>query len=126
MARAPFAEKVFRTHEGKLADATAEFCSRLFSDENEDYRAWRTDLTPENIKRLQVTGNVGVENEEVVSALLSRALQHVYCRQFDAAMSDLNLWPEATRAKMKAAFAESIKQDYPEFATRLLAATPTE
>jgi hypothetical protein len=34
-------------------------------------------------------------------------------------LSDLNLWPEATRAKIKSAFAESIKQDYPEFAARL-------
>jgi hypothetical protein len=30
-------------------------------------------------------------------ALLSRALQHVFCRQFEAAMSDLNLWPETQR-----------------------------
>src|SRR5262249_37615621 len=51
--------------------------------------------------------------------LLSRALQNVFCRRFDAALNDLNLWPEATRTKMKAAFADSIKQDYPDFAARL-------
>jgi hypothetical protein len=47
-------------------------------------------------------------------------LQHVFCRQFDAALNDLDLWPEATRTKMKAGFAEPIKQDYPEFAARLI------
>jgi len=120
MARAPFAERVFRVREGKLVDATPEFCSRIFSDRNEDFRAWNIDLAPENIKVLQSTGNTGVESEEIVSALLSRALQHVFCRQFDEAVSDLNFWPEANRTKMKTDFAECIKQDYPEFAARLL------
>ncbi len=65
-----------------------------------------------------------MENEEIVSALLSRALQHVFCRQFDEAVSDLNFWPEANRTKMKTDFAESIKQqDYPEFTARLLDTT---
>jgi hypothetical protein len=31
-----------------------------------------------------------------------------------------NLWLEASRTKMKADFAESTTQDYPEFADRLL------
>ena len=123
MARAPFAEKVFRVREGRLVDATPEFCSRILNDRNEDYRAWSIDLTPERIKVLQSTGNTGVENEEIISALLSRALQHVFCQQFDAAVSDLNFWPEANRTKMKTDFAESIKQDYPEFAARLLDTT---
>jgi hypothetical protein len=120
MARVPGAEKVFRVREGKLLDATPDFCSRIFSGGNEDYRAWVRDLTPENIKKLQAAGSLeNLENEDIISGLLSRALQHVFCRQFDAALSDLNLWPEATRAKIKSAFAESIKQDYPEFAARL-------
>jgi hypothetical protein len=123
MARAPFAEKVFRVREGKLVDATPEFCARIFSDRNEDYKTWNIELAPENTKVLQSTGNTGVENEEIVSALLSRALQHVFCRQFDAAVSDLNFWPEANRTKMKFDFAESIKQDYPEFAAQLLDTT---
>jgi hypothetical protein len=114
MARAPFAEKVFRVRDGILVDATPEFCARIFSDE--DYR----NLTPENLKKLQSTGKTGVENEDTVSDLLSRALQHVFCRQFDDALSDLNLWPEATRANIKAAFAESIKNNYREFAAQLL------
>jgi hypothetical protein len=120
MARAPFAERAFRVRAGKLVDATPEFCSRIFSDDNEDYTAWNHDLTPENLRRLQSSGNTGVENEEIVSALLSRALQHVFCRQFDAAFNDLNLWPETTRGKVKGEFAESIKQDYPAFGARLL------
>lgn len=121
MADMPFAEKVLRVHEGQLVDATPELCSRIFSNSNEDYREWKTDLTPEGIKLLQSAGSTGGgENEEIVSALLSRALQHVFCQQFDAAANDLNLWPEASRAKMKTAFAKSIKGDYPEFAARLL------
>jgi hypothetical protein len=120
MARAPFAEKVFRVYEGRLADATPEFCSRIFSDSNEDFGIWDRNLTPENIKKLQSTGDTGVENEDIVSGLLSRALQHVFCRQFDAALNTLNLWPETTRAKMKADFAESIRKDYPEFVEPLL------
>jgi len=107
-------------------DATPEFCSRIFSDRNEDYGAWNIDLAPENIKVLQSSGNTGVENEDIVSALFSRALQHVFCRQFDAAVSDLNFWPEANRTKMSTDFAESIKQDYPEFAARLLDPTSTK
>jgi hypothetical protein len=120
MAGAPFAEKVLRIQEGKLVDATPEFSFRIFSDENEDYRSWSRVLTLENIKKLQSTGNTGVENEEIVGGLLSRALQRIFCQQFDAAANDLNLWPEATRTKMKIAFGESIKQDYPEFAARLM------
>ena len=121
MARAPFAEKVLRVRDSKLVDATPEFCSRIFSDENEDYRAWNGNLTPDNVKKLQATGGLeSQENEDIVSNLLSRALQRVFCRQFDAALNDLNLWPEGTRAKMKAEFAESIRKDYPEFAARLL------
>lgn len=124
MAGVPFAEKVLRIRDEKLVDATPEFCSRIFSEGNEEYRFWNTNLTPENLKLLQSTGNTSVDNEEIVSALLSRALQHVFCRQFDAAITDLNLWPEADRAKMKAQFSESIKGDYPEFAARLFDITP--
>jgi len=120
-ARTPLAEKVLRVHEGELVDVTPEFCWRIFSDPNEDQRAWKGDLAPEKIKILQSTADMGGENEQIVSDLLSRALQNVFCRRFDAAQNDLNLWPEATRAKMKAAFADSIKEDYPEFAARLTA-----
>jgi hypothetical protein len=120
MAGTPFAEKVFRVRDGKLADATPEFSSRIFSDENEDYREWKRELTPERIQKWQARGKRSDDDEEVVSGLLSRALQRVFCGQFDDALRDLNLWPEATRTNMKTVFAESIKQAYPEFAARLL------
>jgi hypothetical protein len=119
MARQPFAEKVLRVREGKLVDVTPEFCGKIFSDETEDYRIAKQVLTAEGLEKLQRSREGSWDNEEVVSALLSRALQHVFCRQFDEAMSDLNLWPKATRAKMKADFAGSIREDHPEFAAKL-------
>jgi len=120
MAAQPFAEKVLRVREGKLVDATPEFCGKIFSDENEDYRIEKQVLTPENLSKFQKGGSTEGDNEEVVSALLSRALQHVFCRQFDAAMSDLNLWPEANRTEMKASFGASLREEYPEFAEKLI------
>ena len=124
MAFAPFAEKVFRVRDGKLADATPEFSSRIFSDENEDFRTWNRELTPERIGQWQSRGKISDDDEPIISDLLSRALQRVFCRQFDDALRDLNLWPEATRGKMKTEFAQSIKQGYPEFAARLLSGSP--
>jgi hypothetical protein len=65
-------------------------------------------------------------DDETANALLSLALQHTFCRQFDQALYYLNLWPEAskypraTRKKVTAAFGESIKQEYPDFGERLL------
>jgi hypothetical protein len=123
MAAQPFAEKVLRVREGKLVDATPEFCRRIFSDETEDYRIAKRVLTAENLEKLRKSSEGSWDNEEVVSALLSRALQHVFCRQFDDAMSDLNLWPEATRAQMKADFAGSIRGEYAEFAATLSGGT---
>jgi hypothetical protein len=77
----------------------------------------------ENIKKLQAEKNSGtggdIEDEEVVSALLSRAEQRVFCHQFDEALADLSLWPEASRDAMKNSFAESIRTYSPEFAARL-------
>jgi hypothetical protein len=120
MARTPFAQKVFRVRAGKLVDVTPEFCQRIFSDENDDYRGWKSALTPDNVTKLGRSEKVADDNEDVVSGLLSRALEHVYCRQFDDAVDDLNLWPEETRAKMKSDFAATIRKDYPEFAARLI------
>jgi hypothetical protein len=119
MAGQPFAEKVLRVHGGKLVDATPEFCGKIFSDEHEDHRIEKQVLTPENLSKFQKGGGTEGDNEEIVSALLSRALQHVFCRQFDEALSDLNLWPEAGRSKMKSGFADFIQANSPEFALRL-------
>lgn len=118
-ARAPFAEKVLRVREGKLVDATPEFCGKILSDESEDYQADQRLLTPENLKKLETTGTGDWNNEEIVSALLSRALQYVFCRRFDEAMKELGSWPEGDRRKMKVGFADAIRQDYPEFAAKL-------
>jgi hypothetical protein len=119
MASQPFAEKVLRVREDKLVDATPEFCGRIFSEESEDYRDAKSTLTPENLTKLRTNGVADVDNEDIVSMLLTRALQHVFCRQFDEALSDLNLWPDASRTDMKAKFADFIRKDYPDFAAKL-------
>jgi hypothetical protein len=119
----PYAEQVFRVREGKLVDATPEFCGKLFSPGSEDFDVWTRALTPENVKKLEAAKKPGVggdiDVEEIASALLSRAEQRVLCHQFDEALADLNLWPETSRDEMKDNFAESIKELSPEFAKRL-------
>jgi hypothetical protein len=60
-----------------------------------------------------------IDVEEIASALLSRAEQRVLCHQFDEAVADLNLGPEASCDEMKDNFAESMKDVSPEFAKRL-------
>ena len=119
MARTPFAQKVLQVREGKLTDITPEHSSTLFSEQNEDFREWNRLLTKENLEKLRKTGESDWNNEDTVSALLSKALQHLFCRQFDQAVQVLDLWPESSRAKMKQDFAASIKDDYPDFAARL-------
>ena len=122
MARRPFGEKVLRVRDGKLMDATAEFCGRILSDEMEDYRADQQALAPANLKKLEHAGEAGYDSsdyEEVVSALESRTIQHVFCRQYGEALKDLNLWPAGKREIVMKSFAQGIAQDYPEFAERL-------
>jgi hypothetical protein len=119
----PVAKKVFRVDQGKLVDSTLEFCPQIISAQNVDYDQEQRVLTPEKLKQL-ATG--WEPDDDTASALLSLALQHTFCRQFDQALYYLTLWPQAskypgaTRKKVTAAFAESIKQEYPEFAERLL------
>jgi len=112
----PYAERVFRASDDKLVDSTPEFCGKLFAPGNRDYDSENRVLTPEKLKQLS---GAPKPDSETASALLSRALQHTFCRQFDEALNDLNQWPEATREDMKSDFGESIKNDYPEFAARL-------
>jgi hypothetical protein len=127
MASRPFAERVYRVHDGKLADATPEFCARIFSTQNSDFRHWTSVLTQENLQQIASIPQPDqpAETEEIASALLARAAQHVFCHQYDAAIADLDLWPAATRANEKADFAAQIKSDYPDFAARLIQAQPT-
>jgi len=120
----PYAERAYRVLGGKLVDATPEFCGNIFSAGSRDSDEWIRELTPENIKKLQAAKEFGEagdsELDEVVSALLSRALQRVLCHQYDEALADLNLWPEASRDEMKDNFAEAIKTYNPEFGARLV------
>jgi hypothetical protein len=125
MSGRPFAERVFRVRDGKMVDATPEFCGRIFSDQNGDFRVWSTDLTPENLRRLESVAQPDGDEEDIARSLLARAFQHVLCRQFDLAISDLNLWPEASRYQTEIAFAKGISDDFPEFAGRLVLAAPT-
>ena len=124
----PTAERVYRVQAGKLVDATPEFCADIFgSAGSREHDIWTRVLTPENIKKLQSAKKLGVkgeiEVEPVVSALLSRALQRVLCHQYDEAMADLKLWPEAGWDQMMHNFAESIKDVSPEFVKRLAGTT---
>ena len=122
MAENPFAQKVFRVKEGKLVDVTPDYCSAILKGEGRHYQDAQRRLTPERIKRFKNgTGSAwgSSENSETVNAVLTVALQHVFCRQFDRALADLELWPEATKAKMKADFAKAMKTEYPDFAARL-------
>lgn len=122
-AARPYAEQAFRVRDGKLVEVTPEFCGPIFSPGHDDYDEWGRQLTPERLAKLPATKKLGVNGdfsvEDVVSALLSRALQRVLCHQYDEAMADLNLWPEGSRDEMKDNFAESIKEYSPEFAERL-------
>jgi hypothetical protein len=126
MASRPFAERVYRVRNGEMADATPEFCARIFSSQNSDFRHWTANLTRENLQRIESVPQPDQPGEiaEIASALLARAAQHVFCHQYDAAVADLDLWPAATRAKEKADFATQIKADYPDFAARLTQPPP--
>jgi hypothetical protein len=121
MARQPFAEKVFRVRNSALVDATPEFCEKILGGKNGNDPADERIFTPENIEKFRLPdGMKQEEKEDFISALLSEALQRVFCRRFDEAMKILDHWPEATRTKVKNEFAASIKDDYPEFAAKLL------
>jgi len=126
MAQRPFAERAYRVKGGKPVDATPEFAVKIFSPGKWDYDEWTNTLTAENIKRLQsakAAGSKSDEADDVVSALLSRALQRVLCHQYDKAIEDLNLWPESSREEMKESFAVSVKEYSPEFAARVAEVT---
>jgi len=113
MARRPFAEKISRVCEGKLVDATPEFCR------TNDPRFERSDLTPEDLKRLEKAGEAGFDAEDILSALESRTAQHVFCGEYEEALKDLNLWPAGKREIEMKALANAFSQEYPEFAAKL-------
>ena len=114
MASRPFAEKVFRVKDGKLVDATPEFCG------TNDRRFERSELTPEDLDSLKKAGEPGHEDlENIISALEARTTQHVYCREFDEALKDLNLWPAGKRELEIKSLLDALGEEYPEFAAKL-------
>jgi hypothetical protein len=113
MAGRPFGEKVLRVQNGKLVDSTPEFCGA------KDERLERSELSANDLKKLAQAGEPGSDIEDIVSALESRTIQHVFCHEFDEALKDLNLWPAGKREIVMKDFAEGIAQDYPEFAAKL-------
>lgn len=113
MAGRPFGEKVLRVQNGKLVDTTPEFCG------TNDKRLETRELSANDLKKLAQAGEGGSEAEDVVSALESRTIQHVFCHEFDEALKDLNLWPPGKREIVMKSFAEGVGQDYPEFAAKL-------
>ena len=130
MAGRPFVERVFHVRDGKLTDATPEFCARIFGVNSRYNRGWQRDLSTENIAKFasladpQNQQDAAAANDAVEfigRSLLERAYQRLLCGDADAAIADLNLWPAASRAKTKAAFASQVKDDFPVFAERLAA-----
>jgi hypothetical protein len=114
MAGRPFAEKVLRVREGKLAEVTPEFCG------TKDVRIERDYLAPEDLKKLATAGEQGADdNEEIISKLDSRTSQHVFCHEYDEALKDINLWPPDKREKVIKSLEEAFKDDYPEFVAKL-------
>jgi hypothetical protein len=114
MARRPFAEKVFRVRESKLVDVTSEFCGKA------DPRFERSELTPEDLNRLKNAGEPGNNDlDDIISALESRTAQHVYCREYDEALKDLNLWPAGKREVEIQSLLDASWEGYPEFVAKL-------
>jgi hypothetical protein len=114
MASRPFAEKVFRVLEGKLTDDTADFCG------TKDPRFERSDVTAEDLKKLEHAGEQGhPEVDSIISALESRTAQRVFCGEYDEALQDLNLWPAGKREIEAQSLLNAFSQEYPEFAAKL-------
>ena len=114
MAARPFAAKVMRVKDAKLVDATPEFCG------TKDERLERGYLRPEDLKKLEGTGDQSsVDNEEIVSTLESRTAQHVFCHEYDEALKDINLWPPDKLDDVAQNLMEAFKNEYPEFVAKL-------
>jgi len=114
MASRPFAEKVFRVQEGNLTDVTADYCG------SKDPRLEVGTPTPEDLKKLANAGDQGQDDlEDLISTMESRTAQHVFCREYDKALMDLNLWPESKREIERKALENGLAQEYPEFVAKL-------
>lgn len=114
MADRPFATKVFRVRDGKLADSTPEFCA------TKDERVERHSMTPEEMKKLEAAVQSGsTDGEEIISGVEARIAQHVFCHQYDEALKNLNLWPPSQRQEVMDVFEKGFAEDYPEFVAKL-------
>jgi hypothetical protein len=114
MAARPFAAKVMRVKDGKLVDATPDYCG------SKDERLERGYLKPEDLKKLATAREQGSgDNEEIISTLESRTAQHVFCHEYDEALKDINLWPPDIRDAVVETLTDAYKIDYPEFVAKL-------
>jgi hypothetical protein len=114
MAARPFAEKIFRLREGKLVDVTPEFCG------TKDERLERGYLSREDLEKLASAGRQDVQDIENISSTLdARISQHVFCREYDDALKDINLWAPGKRLDVTKGLAEAFKVEYPEFVAKL-------
>ena len=120
-----YAEKVYRFQNGKLTDVTPQFCSDILNEENGSFQAANDWLTPERIKTFESGEKFGppdqqaFESSETENAALVVALQHTFCHQFNEALGDFDIWPEATRNEERRWFAENIKDAYTKLAEML-------
>jgi hypothetical protein len=64
-------------------------------------------------------GEPGQDREDIISSLEARTAHHVYCREFDEAVKDLNLWPAGKREIEIKALLDALGEQYPEFAAKL-------
>lgn len=126
MSGRPFAERVYRVRDGKMVDSTPEFCPRIFGPQGRYTKEWTGVLTPADIAELQSVDKPGGDEEYTARRLLERAYQHVLCRDDNAALTDLDLWPAASRGQMKSDFARQIKDDFPDFAAKLTQSEPVK
>ncbi|HKD80351.1 MAG TPA: hypothetical protein VKH81_11710 [Candidatus Angelobacter sp.] len=118
-ANNPFAQKVFRVVEGKLTDATPEFCAQIMADSKQNYGLAKEWLTPERTLEFQSLPQLPRQDDDAASAVLTIATQQVFCGQFEKALATLEIWPASDKARMKSGFAGAMKTDYPEFTAKL-------
>ena len=116
MADRPFAERAFQFRGGRLVDETPQHCGELLAPGNRDFDRQARLLTPERVASL--SAEQGQPDQEVASALWSRALQLTFCHRYDDAQKDLDRWPAPQRAYR--AMYEAVKDECPDFAKRLL------
>lgn len=97
MANRPFAWRVLQIQNGKVADVTAKHCSDLtqakfFQDHEEQ-------LTKEALSEFKSKSS----NEEMRQAVLSNAMQMLFCKKTAEAKRYVGYFPDAEQAKVRTA-----------------------